>query len=104
MKVMGPGCAPHARAAARPGNRYLSGLGERRLLHRVRPVEPIGQDAEVRRLDGRAGPDAEMRRRVAMEVDVVGDAFLVQARGDVLEERLLRLFVEASDLRIDDLQ
>ena len=43
------------------------------------------------RLDRRAAPDAQARRRVAIGADVVGDAFLLQRRGDALGESRLRV-------------
>ena len=44
------------------------------------PVEPGHQRFEVGGLDGRAAPDAQAGRRVAIGADVVGDAFLVEQR------------------------
>ena len=54
------------------------------------PVEPGHQRLEVGGLDGRAAPDAQARRRVAIGADVVGDAFLLEQRDDALGERRLR--------------
>ncbi len=65
--------------------RTLGGIALRRLRQRVLalgegPVEPRRQRLDVGALDGRAAPDAQARRRIAIGVDVVGDALLLQAR------------------------
>src|ERR1043166_5437988 len=50
------------------------------LALRERPIEPRGERLDVGGLDGRAAPYAQARRRVAIESDVVGDAFLLERR------------------------
>src|SRR5262249_18435704 len=44
------------------------------LALRERPIEPGHERLDVGGLDGRAAPDAQTGRRVALERDVVGDA------------------------------
>src|SRR5262245_20348892 len=51
----------------------------RRLRQRVfalgeGPIEPEGERFDIRALHGRTAPDAQARRRIAIGVDVVGDA------------------------------
>src|SRR5690606_33800870 len=55
---------------AHPGRRS-SGFGKRRLRLREGPVEPWEQRLEVGRLDRRARPQADVRRRVAMAGGIV---------------------------------
>src|SRR5690606_28620414 len=59
---------------------------------------------DVRGLDGRAAPDAQARRRVAIAADVEGDLFFLEPSGDVLRDRGLTLGVEAGEPRIGELQ
>src|SRR5437879_1303475 len=66
-------------------------IGLRRLRQRVLglgegPVEPLRERFHIARLDGRAAPDAQPRRRIAVGIDVVGHAFLLERRGEVLDE------------------
>src|SRR5262245_35460447 len=64
------------------------------------PVEPARQNGEVRCLDGATGPDAQMRRRIAMTGDVVGGILLVENRLDPLHERALVVDGELGNGRI----
>ena len=73
------------------------GLGER-------PVEPERERLDVVRLHGRAAPDAQAGRRVAVGVYVVGDALLFERGGEALHERGLRVRRELEHRRIDHLQ
>src|SRR5262249_55205284 len=55
------------------------------------PVEPERERLDVGGLDGRAAPDAQAGGCVTIGVDIVGDAFLLERRGQVLDEARLRL-------------
>src|SRR5712672_4070979 len=81
----------------------------RRLRQRVLgpgegPIEPIGERLDVARLDGRAAPDAQARRRVAIMGEIVAGAFLLDHGGEVLGETRLRVGGELGHRRIDDLE
>ena len=69
----------------------------------IGPVEPQRQRFDIGALDGRAAPDAQARRRVAIGGDVVGDAFLVERGGDAFDEGRLRVGGKPGHRRIDDL-
>src|SRR5580658_1730153 len=70
----------------------------------VCPVEPERERLDVGTLNGRTAPDAQARRRVAVGVDVVSDAFLVESRGNAFHESRLSVSSQARDRRVDDLQ
>src|SRR5271169_712534 len=82
----------------------LRRLGERVLGLDVSPVEPQRERLDVGPFDGRAAPDAQARRRVAIGIDVVSDAFLVERRRDALNEGGLCVGRQPADVRIDDFQ
>src|SRR6516165_240501 len=89
--------------------RTLGAIGLRSVLPRrlglgVRPVEPDRQRFDVGALRGAAAPHPQTRRRVAIGVDVVGDALLLQRRGDAFDEGGLRVGGEPVHGRIDHLQ
>src|SRR5215472_574848 len=84
-------------------------MASRRLQQRVlasgkRPVEPERERLDIGALDGRAAPDAQAGRCVAVGIDVVGDAFLLQRGGHALDERGLRLGRKPADRGVDHLQ
>jgi hypothetical protein len=54
------------------------------------PVEPLRQYLDVARFDGRAAPDAQARRGIAIMGDVVARAFLLDRRRETLGEGRLR--------------
>ena len=66
-------------------------MRERVLGLGVGPVEPVRERFDVGALDGRAAPDPQARRRIAVGADVVGDAFLLERCGNALGERRLGL-------------
>src|SRR5690348_14130565 len=80
------------------------GLGKRFLRLGEGPVEPLRQRLDVARLDRGAAPDAQPRRGVAIGVDVVGDALLLEDRAEILHEGRLRFRRQLLDLGIDHLQ
>src|SRR5215467_14330548 len=76
--------------------RTLGDMASRRLRQSVlalgeSPVEPQRQRLDVGALGGRAAPDAQARWSIAIRVDVIGHALLVERGGDALDERRLRL-------------
>src|SRR5437899_2501135 len=79
-------------------------LAQRVLAARECPIEPKRERLDVGALDGRAAPDAQSRRRIAIGVDVVGDALLLQRSGNALDERRLRVRRKLADRGIDHLQ
>src|SRR5207244_3506923 len=70
---------------------FSRGFRQRGLGLREGPVDPRRQRLEIGSLDGRAAPDAQARRRIAMRRDVVGGAFLLDARDEILHEGPLRV-------------
>src|SRR5713226_5901039 len=84
-------------------------IGSRRLRQRVLapgkcPVEPERKRLDIGALDGGAAPDAQAGRRIAVGIDVVGDAFLLHCRSHALDERGLGLGGKPADRGIDHLQ
>src|SRR5437762_9507488 len=84
-------------------------IGLRRLRERVlglgkSPVEPLRERFDVACFNGRAAPHAQARWRIAIGVDVVGDAFLLERCGEVLDEGRLRIGREREYGRVDDLE
>src|SRR3954454_13545916 len=73
------------------GSARLGCLRQRGLGLGIGPVEPLRQRIEVGLLHRRTAPDAKPRRRVAIGVDVVGDAFLLERGSDPLDELRLRV-------------
>ena len=67
--------------------RGSSRLGELGLGFGEGPVEPRRQRFDIVSLDGRAAPDAQARRRIAIGTDVVGDAFLFEQRRSLWRTR-----------------
>ena len=82
----------------------LRRLGERVLAVGEGPVEPVRQRFDVGTLDGRAAPDAQARRRVAVGADVVGDALLLERGREFLTNAACASAESFSDGGIDDLQ
>src|SRR5712671_7773062 len=81
----------------------------RRLRQRVLgpgegPVEPAGERLDVVRLDGRAAPDAQAGRRVAIMGEIVAGAFLLDHGGEAFGETRLRVGGKLGHRRIDDLE
>ena len=76
----------------------------RRRCSRERPVEPWQERLEVGRLDRRAAPQPEARRRVAVAGDVVGDALGLEPRGQPLDEAGLARRRQRRNRRIGDLR
>src|SRR4029077_12540563 len=68
------------------------------------PIQPRRQRFDIGAFHGRAAPDAQARRRVAMGIDVVGDAFFFQHRRDAFDECPLRVGAQPGHGRIHDLQ
>src|SRR5437762_13594905 len=70
-------------------------LRSRRLRQRLLalgegPVEPQRERLDICALDRRTAPDAQARRRIAVSIDVVSDALLLERGGDALDEAGLR--------------
>ena len=63
-------------------------------MPREGPVEPGAERLDVVGVDGGAAPDAQARRGVAIGGDVVGRAFELEQRVDLLGQRAARLLVE----------
>src|SRR5215510_7118147 len=93
-----------ARPPASAGARALRRLGQRLLGQRIGPVEPRHQGLDVGGLDGRAAPDTQARRRVAVGRDVVGDAFLLQRRRHALGEGGLPVCRQPAHRRVANLE
>src|SRR5690242_13309382 len=70
---------------------FLRGFRQRGLGLSEGPIDPRRQCLEIGSLDGRAAPDAQAGRRIAMRRDVVGRALLLDARDEVLHEGPLRV-------------
>ena len=79
-------------------------LGELAFLDRERPVEPSGQRGDVGRFDGRAAPDAQAGRGVAIGAYVVGDLLFLEQAREPLGEGRLAVGRQRRDFRIDDFQ
>src|SRR5580698_5662619 len=82
----------------------LRGLRQSGFRFSIGPVEPQRQRFDVALLHGRAAPHPQARRRVTIGVDVIGDAFLLESRGNAFDEGGLRVGGEPRHRRIDDLQ
>src|SRR5215472_17329660 len=78
--------------------------GKRRLGLGIGPVEPQRQRFDIGALHGRAAPNAQARRRVAVGVDVIGDTFFFERRGNALDELSLGVDGKPAHGRIDDFQ
>src|ERR1043166_2434814 len=78
-------------------------LAQRVLALRERPIEPGGEPLDVGGLDGRAAPDAQAGRRVAIERDIIGDAFFLERRRHAAGEGCPRIERQRRDRRIDHL-
>src|SRR5207249_9534632 len=77
--------------APRRRRRWRSGRLRQRLLALGEgPVEPQRERLDIRALDRRTAPDAQARRRIAVSIDVVSDALLLERGGDALDEAGLR--------------
>src|SRR5262249_57831426 len=88
-----------------PGTRRPSRrLRQRLLALGESPIEPQRERLDVGALDGRATPDAQARRRVAVTIDVEGDALLLKRRSDAFDERRLRFGGKLCHRGIDDPQ
>src|SRR5262245_40762069 len=86
----------HAIALRRLRQRVL-GLG-------IGPVEPERERFPVGALDGRAAPDTQARRGVAIGIDIEADAFLVERSRNPFDESRLRIRSEPGDRGVDDFQ
>src|SRR5690348_7397305 len=64
-------------------------LGERCFGFGEGPVEPGRERLDVGRLDGRAAPDTQARRRIAVMTEVETGTFLFEQAGELLGERRL---------------
>src|SRR5258707_14626625 len=79
----------------------------RRLRQRVLgpgegPIQPAGERLDVGRLDGRAAPDAQTRRRVAIMGEIVAGAFLLDHGGEAFGETRLRIAGKRGHRRVAD--
>src|SRR4029078_1702135 len=82
----------------------LRRLRQRGLGLGIGPVEPDRERLDVGALDRRATPDEQAGRRLAIGVDAVGDAFLLERRRDALDELCLRIGRKLRHRRIDHLE
>src|SRR5579863_1060788 len=98
------GKAAYRSRKRRSGPTLSRRLGELHLLEREGVVEPASQRLDVGGLDGRAAPDAQARRRVAIGADVEGDLLLLDETRDSLRERGLPVGGKRGDNGIDELQ
>ena len=71
-------------------------LGEAGFALGEGPVEPGRERRHIGRLDRRAAPDAQRRRRIAMAGDVAGGVLLVEHRLELLDEGALRVDAAAA--------
>ena len=67
----------------------MTEMGQAAFALGVGPVEPGPERLDIGGVDGRAAPDAQARRGVAIAGDVVGGAFLLEQAGDLLDEGLV---------------
>src|SRR3546814_9085950 len=68
----------------------LRGDTQKSLERSVSPVEPRAERFDIGGVDGRAAPDAQPRRRVAIARDVVCRAFGFEQAGEFLDEIRIR--------------
>src|SRR5262245_7646173 len=86
-RYLSPGC----RVARRHGWRGSRRFRQRVLTLGKGPIEPQRERLDISALHGRAAPDAQTRRRIAVGIDIVGNALLLQGGGDAFHERGLRI-------------
>ncbi|QTK82338.1 Hypothetical protein AT6N2_L1592 [Agrobacterium tumefaciens] len=87
-----------------PVSKSGGSLGKRCLLRLIRPGEPGHDGFHIRRLDGRAGPDAQTGRCVTVSADIEGDILLFEQGDDALGKICLRGRIERLYLGINDFE
>src|SRR6266568_1365943 len=88
---------------ARSKTETLRGLRQRRLHLGERPIDPLRQQRNVVGFDGRAAPDSQARRRIAIVREIVTGAFLLYEGNELLGEVDLRVRRQRGDRGIDHL-
>src|SRR5688572_20662633 len=86
-----PACLRYASAVDPPPPGEGEGKWSRRFRQSlfgfgITPIQPQHQRLEIALFDRRAAPDPQSRNRVAMIDDVIGDTFLLEKSGQILDE------------------